>query len=86
MYLGILTWGVIPSFEAGTHVQYEIVAYDSLDNSAVENNAGEYYVYNVIPEFQGLMISTFMIATLFAAVLAKKRKILTWASEKRKVF
>lgn len=69
--------GVIPGFEAGTHVQYEIVAYDNLDNSAVENNAGEYYVYNVIPEFQGLMISIFMIATLFAAVLAKKRKILT---------
>jgi len=68
--------GVIPGFEAGTHVQYGIVAYDNLDNSAVENNAGEYYVYNVIPEFQGLMILIFMIAILFAAVLAKKRKIL----------
>lgn len=68
--------GVIPGFEAGTHVQHEIVAYNNLDNSAVENNAGEYYVYNVIPEFQGFMILIFMIATLFAAVLAKKRKSL----------
>lgn len=65
---------VIPGFEADTHVQYEIIAYDKLNNLAVENNAGEYYVYTVIPEFQEALILIFMIATSVATVLIKKRK------------
>jgi hypothetical protein len=65
---------VIPGFAVDTHVQYEIIACDNVNNLAVENNAGEYYIYTVIPEFQELIILIFMITTLIAVILAKRRK------------
>jgi len=34
-----------------TYVKYKIVAYDNAENMAVEDNAGQYYTYTVIPEF-----------------------------------
>ena len=63
--------GEIPVFEEGVHVQYKILAYDSADNLAVENNAGDYHIYTVIPEFQNFLILIFMISTLFAVILTK---------------
>jgi predicted secreted protein with PEFG-CTERM motif len=66
--------GEILGFEADTHVQYKVIAYDNANNVAVEDNAGEYYVYIVIPEFQKLTILIFVIATLIAAILTKTRK------------
>ncbi len=67
--------GEIPGLQAGTHVQYKIMAYDNIDNSAVEDNAGEYYVYTVIPEFPSfLILPLFMIVTLVTVFYAKKRK------------
>jgi len=65
--------GMIPGFEEGTHVQYEIIAYDRVNNFAVENNAGEYYVYNVIPEFQGLTILILITATLIVIIVRKSK-------------
>jgi len=65
---GNIYMGVIQGFEAGTKVQYKIIAYNNADNQAVEDNAGEYYVYTVIPEFQGL-ISIFIITTLIVAMV-----------------
>lgn len=66
--------GVIKGFELGIRVQYGIMAYDYVNNLAVENNAGEYYVYTVIPEFSEFMILFFMVATLIAAALVKREK------------
>jgi len=63
--------GKIPGFEADTHVQYKIIAYDKANNPAVEDKNGEYYVYKVIPEFQSLIILIFMITTLIAVILTK---------------
>ncbi len=40
--------GGIPGFPAATTVWYKIIAYDTSNNVAVEDNAGEYYVYVVI--------------------------------------
>ena len=63
--------GEIPVFEEGVHVQYKILAYDSVDNLAVENNAGDYHIYTVIPELPNFLILIFMISTLFAVILTK---------------
>jgi hypothetical protein len=65
--------GKIPGFEAGTHVQYKIIAYDKANNPAVEDKNGEYYIYTVIPEFSTTMIlALFIIVSLSATGLARK--------------
>lgn len=66
--------GEIPGFEEEIRIQYRILAYDNSDNLAVEDNAGNYYVYTVIPEFQFLILS-FVALTSLAVILAKKRTI-----------
>ena len=65
----------IPPNVYGTYVQYKIVAYDEAENMAVNDNAGAYYVYHVIPEFPTLvpLILIIAVATL-AAVLVKSKK------------
>jgi len=70
--------GEIPSFEEGKYVQYKILAYDSANNLAVEDNAGDYYIYTVIPEFQKFIILIFMISTLLAVILTKTRNNHKW--------
>jgi len=41
----------IPGMPANTLVKYKIIAYDNAGNYAIEDNAGQYYVYTVIPEY-----------------------------------
>lgn len=58
-----------------TWVKYKIIAYDNAENPAVEDNAGQYYVYHVIPEFpSGIILALFMTLTLITAILAKRKK------------
>ena len=58
-----------------TYVKYKIIAYDNAENMAVEDNAGQYYTYTVIPEFpSAIILALFMILTMFAVVLARKRQ------------
>jgi hypothetical protein len=65
----------IPGNALGTLVKYKIVAYDNAGNSAVDDNAGNYYVYMVIPEFSALGILLILLgATLSALVLTKKSR------------
>ncbi len=65
---------VIPGQPADTMVQYRIIAYDKNDNLAVENNAGAYYVYTVIPEF--IVPGTMLLGLIFlAAILILYRKL-----------
>ncbi len=67
--------GQILGLPAGTEVQYKIIAYDNVGHPAVEDNAGEYYVYTVIPEFPSIaLIAIFMILSLLATILTKKSK------------
>ncbi|UCD96860.1 MAG: fasciclin domain-containing protein, partial [Candidatus Bathyarchaeota archaeon] len=67
--------GEIPGFPAETEVQYQIIAYDNIGNAIIENNAGAYYIYSVIPEFSATMLLTvFMILSLLATFIIKKRK------------
>jgi hypothetical protein len=66
----------IPGFPTGTHLQYKIMAYDNADNSATEDNSGQYYVYTVIPEFQSFPSMIFIITTSITvlAILKKKKE------------
>lgn len=67
--------GTIPRQPFGTAVKYTITAYDKIGNVAVEDNSGEYYIYNVIPEF---MLWAFLLQLFFATtivlVLIKTRR------------
>ena len=65
----------IPGQLNGTWVKYEIKAYDNAGNYRVENNAGQYYVYQVtIPEFPSLLaVFLLMVATLVTLVIYKRK-------------
>lgn len=66
--------GQIPGFPEGTQVQYIIIAYDNAGNFAINDNAGQYHVYAVIPEFPlKTILSTLMMLTIVAVALAKKK-------------
>jgi len=57
-----------------TYVKYKIVAYDNAENMAVEDNAGQYYAYTVIPEFpSSLILLLVMVLSVLAVVLAKRK-------------
>jgi parallel beta-helix repeat protein len=58
---------------ADTVVKYWITAYDRAGNSATNDNAGQYYVYAVIPEFPTTsVVMLFMMATLLAAIAYRR--------------
>jgi len=67
--------GVIPGLPAGTGVRYKIIAYDDAENVAVNDNAGQYYVYTVVPEFLTwpLLILTLLMVSI-VIILASKRR------------
>jgi hypothetical protein len=65
--------GEIPGFEEDQSIQYKILAYDNADNLAIEDNAGGYYIYTVISEFQNFLILMFIASTLLAVILTKTR-------------
>jgi len=64
---------IIPGHTEATQVKYRIEAYDNAGNMAVEDNAGQYYTYTVIPEFPSTFILTVVIALSIFIVALKKR-------------
>jgi len=58
-----------------TFVKYRIVAYDNAENMAVEDNAGQYYTYTVIPEFPSSLILLLVMFLPVLAVVLIKRKL-----------
>jgi hypothetical protein len=66
---------IIPGQLNGTLVKYEIKAYDNAGNYRVENNAGQYYVYQVTtPEFPSLLaVFLLMAATPLILVISKRK-------------
>lgn len=60
-----------------TNVKYLIIAYDSFNNSALNDNSGFHFTYTVIPEFPSLIAPLlFMITTLLIAIVYRKSSIL----------
>lgn len=65
---------IILGQEANTLVKYQITAYDNAGNGVTNDNAGQYYVYAVVPEFPSFVsLSAFIIGT-FIAVMVFRRK------------
>ena len=64
----------IPAFPHGTNVTYTIMAEDKANNTiTTEKLFGYQYQYEVIPEFQSLLIlPLFMIATLLAVIAYRR--------------
>lgn len=72
--VGDMFVGSIPGFPAGTNVSYVVIAYDNAGKFAVDNNAGQYYVFTVIPEFSSIHILLLvMVFITIGVVIAKKR-------------
>jgi hypothetical protein len=67
---------VIPGQSQPCSVYYEIEAYNYQGDYAVNNNAGQYYVYNVaVPEFQpSMLLPLFMTITLIGAMILKRKR------------
>ena len=64
---------IIPGQAIETWLEFKIIAYNNAGNPAVKDNAGEYYTYNVIPEFPSwIILPLFLIATLFAIIIKKR--------------
>lgn len=68
----------IPGQEAGTIVNFTITAYDRAGNNVMDDNAGQYYVYNVMPEFQSLIVLALFIISSLLTVIAFRRKHILW--------
>jgi hypothetical protein len=66
---------VIPGQSQPCSVTYEIEAYNYQGDYAVNNNSGQYYVYNVaVSEFPSVLIlPLLMIGTLLSAIFYRKR-------------
>jgi hypothetical protein len=57
-----------------TTVRFQIVAYDYAGNNATLDGTQPYCVYQVVPEFSSfLILALFMIITLLAIIVCKKR-------------
>jgi len=67
--------GIIQGLPAGTQVKYMIIAYDYENNEAVKDNAGNYYIYIVIPEFPSLLpiLITLLVITLYLFAVTRTR-------------
>jgi hypothetical protein len=66
--------GTIPGQPANTLVRYKIEAYDNAGNFAVNDNAGAYFTYTVIPEFT--WITLFALLALITSIFIITRKSL----------
>jgi hypothetical protein len=65
---------VIPGHPLNKTIRYIVIAYDYAGNCKVDDYGGQYYVYTVIPEFpSAIILSLFVVLTMFATVFVKKR-------------
>jgi hypothetical protein len=67
---------VIPGKVAGTTVYYNIIAYDSAGNYAVNSNVGNWNYTVIIPEFTSSVLMIVMLAAVTSAVLLMRKKII----------
>ena len=65
----------IPGKPYGTLVKYSITASDFGGNDATNDNAGEYFVYDVIPEFPSFLLTSIVMLAILLAALVRRRKL-----------
>ncbi|MEM2825581.1 MAG: Ig-like domain repeat protein [Candidatus Bathyarchaeia archaeon] len=66
--------GIIPGQQANVIVKYKIIIYDSAGNFVIGDNAGQYYTYNVIPEYPSTIILLAFITLITAATILSWRR------------
>lgn len=64
---------VIPGQPNRISVSFKITAFDNAENMATMDNAGEYYVYNVVPE-QFALIALLSLMTVSSLIVAHTRR------------
>jgi len=65
----------IPGFDQeGLQVKYMIEAYDNADNYAVNDNAGEYFVYEVVPELTLVFVLAVLTILSVQTIILKRLK------------
>jgi parallel beta-helix repeat protein len=65
---------IIPGQPNQTLVYYKIIAFDNAENMATKDNGGEYYVYNIIPEYTLIALLLFMIASVLIITWTKRNQ------------
>jgi hypothetical protein len=64
----------IPGQPAGTQMRYKIIAYDYAGNNATLEGTQLYFIYQVVPEFQPILILPLFIITTLITIIFFKRK------------
>ena len=64
---------IIPEQQENTLVKYTITAYDNAENYNAEDNNGQYYVYNVIPEFPSWIILPLLLTSTLLIILCRRK-------------
>jgi hypothetical protein len=64
----------IPGDAQGAQIKYTIEAYDNAENLAVNDNAGDYFTYTVIPEFQSIMLILFLMIMATITIMVSTRR------------
>jgi parallel beta-helix repeat protein len=66
---------IIPGQPNQTSVSFKITAFDNAENMATKDNAGEYYVYSVVPEhFTLIALLLFMIVSALIITRTKRNQ------------
>ena len=65
----------IPGQPLDMHVKYWIEAYDNAGNRAINDNAGQYYTYTVIPEFSSWPLLRWLLLLLTLTLLGAAMKV-----------
>jgi uncharacterized repeat protein (TIGR01451 family) len=66
---------VIKGYPEETKIAYKILVYDNAGNVAQQNNAGEYFIYTIIPEVPLTnILLLFMILSVIAVISAGKKQ------------
>jgi nitrous oxidase accessory protein len=74
----------VPEQQPGTVVKYKIVTYDNAGNSAIKDNNGYYYTYQVIPEFPSpIILLLFILTTMISVIFVKEREKLSLHSRRK---
>ncbi|MEM2307155.1 MAG: hypothetical protein QXE26_06075, partial [Candidatus Bathyarchaeia archaeon] len=54
-------------------VRYKVTVYDNAENQVVDDNNGQYYIYNVIPEFPSTTILLTLVSLATVIIVLQKR-------------
>jgi hypothetical protein len=66
--------GTIPGFQAETRVQYKISAVDNRGNAGINDAAGDYYVYTVVPELPSPFLMPLLVVVIALALVLSRNQ------------